>query len=226
MWQSHKTMRWKNPYIDLVKKAQKYVICGERTALSPGQIEEVRSAASSFAKVTCELCCGSGSHLIELAYKNPKTLHIGFELRFKRCFNAAKKGERLGLSNLLLIRSDAALLPTLFRDHSLESLYVNFPDPWSHHSWEKHRLLSPDFVKALSGVLRPGGVFYYKTDDLKYFESTLTLLKSDPLFRVRVECRDLYKSNLIVNNIPTEFEKLFVSKGLPILYLEAELRGQ
>ncbi len=213
---------WKNRYIDLVEAKPEYIVRGESESLTPEQGAQILRRSSTYPRTVCELCCGSGGHLIELAVKEPGTFFLGFELRFKRCYNAAKKAERLGLSNVLLVRTSAFFLPKLFPPASLDGIYINFPDPWDHHRWKKHRILQPDFIDQIALLLKPGGLFSHKTDHAEYFEATLNAIRRHPVFAVRSVVRDLYAGLASYEGPQTEFEKLFRSKGLPIFLLEAE----
>lgn len=215
--------RWKNQYIDLVAAKPAYIVAGRSNSLSPEQIAQVRRVCGDFDGVFCELCSGSGGHLVELAQAHPNQLYVGFELRFKRAFNTAKKAERLALQNLLVLRTTAFLLPEVFTERSLSGVYVNFPDPWEKERWKKNRVLNPKFLDAIASRLRREGFLSYKSDHQEYFESTVKMLEVHPLFSITSCVRDLHASELGPSSIKTEFEKLFISKGLPIHFLQAEI---
>ena len=63
----------------------------------------------------------------------------------------------------------------------------------------------------------------FKTDHLEYFETVTEILQKLENYKIVEHTTDLQRSNYIENNILTEFEMLFKSKGNPpIGYLRAE----
>ena len=213
---------WKNQYIDLVQEKPEYILAASARSLTPDQIQTIRERAGALP-VFCELCCGSGGHLVELAAAHPEGFFIGFELRFKRTFNTAKKAERLGLQNLLIVRTNAKELPRVFSTAELSGVYINFPDPWERERWKKHRVLTPEFIELLADRLKPGGFLSYKTDHEEYFTSTEQILRSHPRFSITKYSRNLHESEFSAGSVKTEFERLFLSKHLPIFFLHAEI---
>jgi tRNA (guanine-N7-)-methyltransferase len=70
---------------------------------------------------------------------------------------------------------------------------------------------------------RYGGELRFKTDHLEYFETVTSILGELKLYTILEHTTDLYGSDYNGNNILTEFEMLFKSKGNPpIGYLRAE----
>lgn len=223
---SEKELKWHwiNPYINLIKEKESYIIAGERDTLNDEQIAQIRERCKGYERVICEICCGSGGHLVNKAEDDPEALYIGFELRFKRAFNVAKKAERLGLKNLLVVRSDAHLLPKIFPEKSLAGVYINFPDPWDHEKWKKFRVLKPEYFDMLPTIIKDGGFFSYKTDHDKSFKVNLAYLEQHPHYEI-VECsHDLYAETPMPKRGTTEFEKMFVSKGMTIKYLKCLIK--
>lgn len=169
-----------------------------------------------------EIGSGSGIHLVCRAGKDPSSLYIGFELRFKRTFKAAEKAEQNKLKNLLIIRANASLITEVFSQNSIDGIYINFPDPWAKKKrWNKNRLINTTFISSIHPILKPNGFISYKTDHKEYFDSTLKLFEDSELFQVSKVTNNLHLSTYGDENIFTEFEMLFKSKGLAISFLEA-----
>lgn len=210
-----------NPYVNKIKEEGDYIIPCNFNKIQDNEKDLLNKKIAKFSSVIVEICSGSGKHLIELAKRNPKSLVIGFELRFKRIYMTAIKAKRENLTNILLIRNDARNLNLWFKEHSVSKLYINFPDPWDKDRWEKHRVLSQEFFSNLSKLLIDNGEFLYKTDHKERFLETKELLDKNKDFTVTQYSEDLYDSPYIENNIKTEFEGLFLSKGLKINYLKA-----
>lgn len=212
---------WKNQYIDLVESKTDRIVSLTSPLPRPEQREQVHAWLRGYERVICEIGSGSGGHLIERAAQDPKAAYIGFELRFKRAFRTVEKAERRGVANLFLIRADAVSLPNFFDAGSLAGVYVNFPDPWAKAKWKKNRILNPGFLAEIGELLGHGGFLSYKTDHREYFEETLATLQKMPIFTLAKVTRDLHHSEFLEGNIPTEFENLFLSQGLPIHSLHA-----
>jgi len=211
--------RWMNPYINKLLEKPDYIVAGTDDELSSEQIKFIHSKASKFTKVICEICCGSGGHLIDCAKESPDTLFVAFELRFKRAFNIAKKAEKQQLNNVLVIRTDANLLTTVFTNDSLQGVFINFPDPWDAEKWKKNRILKPEYLNALTQSIKNHGFFSYKSDHREYFESTCKIIEEHRNFQVMQKSLDLYKDMPLPKTCITEFEKMFYYKGIPICYL-------
>jgi tRNA (guanine-N7-)-methyltransferase len=206
-----------NPYIDRLHEVADVVLQG-----TPGDQLEIRIAdhIARFDECFLEFGSGSGGHLIELAATNPNALCIGCELRYKRAFRTAEKAIGQGLSNLLVLRMDARTVPALFPTASVDRVYMNFPDPWEKLRWRKHRMASEPLFKSVSSLLKPDGVFRHKTDHGDLHHELMKILPSSGLTITKTSS-DLYNSEWLPGNIPSEFERLFLSQGLPIFFLEA-----
>ncbi len=167
-----------------------------------------------------DLGCGSGNFLRQFALRYPEKRFLGFELRFKRLVFAAKKLKKGEINNVRLIRSLAEVATEWIRPGSVELLHVNFPDPWPKKKHRKNRLIQPAFLETLHQLLMSQGRFVFKTDHQEYFQSSLEFLQGDSRFEVSHLCHDLHQSE--IENIPTEFELLFKSQGLPVYYVELQ----
>lgn len=213
-----------NQYVELVKSLPDLIISGETDKTLPAEKQAIlNQKISQFSKIVCELGSGSGGHLVALAQRDPETLHIGFELRFKRVFKSAEKAAQLELSNVAIMQFDANLIESIFAQSSLHAIYINFPDPWSKRRWHKHRIIKPEFLTRAAKLLSHDGFIAYKSDHREYFELSEKMFRSDPNYCITEYSQDLHSSPFVNNNLPTEFERLFLSQGLPIYYLKAAL---
>lgn len=166
-------------------------------------------------KVHVEAGCGSGLYLLQLSERYPDDFFIGFEVRYKRLVLAARKLKTLKRSNVLLLRENAEFISDYFQKKSIDTFHVNFPDPWAKSKQRKHRLLKKEYLKLISSLLKLGGSIHFKTDHLEYFHSVHKIIKDLPNFKISEFTTDLAKDPLSENNIETEFERLFKSKGNP-----------
>ena len=199
-------------------------------ALKPDRWQEssikIKEKISSYKNYVIELGSGSGEHLIARAALKPETLFIGVEIRFKRIYKTAEKITQLNLKNVLLLRIFAEDILKVLPEKSASIVYINFPDPWAKRRWLKHRLVSKNYLQVLQKLLKKDGTFSFKTDHPDYFQDVRAiLLELSSGWRITKESTNLYKSAFLEGNIPTEFERLFLSKGLPINFLEAHPIG-
>ena len=186
-------------------------------------IKETSGAAPS-RKIHLEIGSGSGRYLIEWAQENQQDAFIGLELRFKRLVLAAKKIERQNIRNILLMREHGEFIDEYLPHNSIDCLHINFPDPWSKKTRRKHRIFSANFLAKMHPFFRPKGELRFKTDHLEYFETITDILKEIDTYKITEHTVDLHRSNYNENNIVTEFEMLFKSKGNPpIAFLRAEV---
>jgi tRNA (guanine-N7-)-methyltransferase len=195
---------------------------------TPKQFQELwEPKAKATQRVHLEIGCGSGRYLTQWAANFPEDAFLGFELRFKRITLAAKKTQRNGLSNVLLLRERAEFFDDYLQPVALDVLHVNFPDPWPKKVHAKHRLLSPEFLTRLHPYFRPKGEVRFKTDHLDYFDWVSESFTSLPGYHVTVHTHHLQVSPHAECNTPTEFELLFRSKDdPPIGFLIAEVQPE
>ena len=210
-----------NPYIEKINDYPNIILPFKDDKVTDLELELLNQRTKESSSIICELGMGSGSHLIQLAQQSPSTLFIGFEIRFKRIYSCANQANKLGINNILLLRTYGQKMFELLAPMTLTGTYVNFPDPWAKRRWHKHRLINSDFIKKLAQITKPQGFFSFKTDHVEYFDEVLKVLSANKSFTISRQTLDLHKSEYNVGNVLTEFEKLFISKGLPANYLQA-----
>ena len=161
--------------------------------------------------------------MIEWALENPQDFFIGLELRYKRLVLAAKKIQKQNIQNILLLRERGEFLVEYLTHKSIGCLHINFPDPWSKKSKRKHRILGKKFLTKIYPYFCSGGELRFKTDHLEYFNTVTEILEQLEFYEIDQHTKDLHKSKYNTQNILTEFELLFKSKGNPpIGYLRAK----
>jgi len=174
-------------------------------------------------KTHIEIGCGSSRYLIEWALANPRDFFIGLELRFKRLVLAAKKIQKQNIRNIILLRERGEFLDEYFTHKSIACLHINFPDPWSKKTKRKHRILSTEFLTKMYPYFCSGGELRFKTDHLEYFKTVTKILSQLDFYSIEQHTENLHQSEFETENILTEFELLFKSKGNPpICYLNAK----
>ncbi|MBL7661820.1 tRNA (guanosine(46)-N7)-methyltransferase TrmB [bacterium] len=207
-----------NPYIQLISEYPDQILEFEDF---DKDLLRLRELLQGYSRVVVELGSGSGGHLIERAKRDPAALCLGFEIRFKRSVRTVEKALKGGIRNLCLCRVDARIVDDLLGPNSVDDLYVNFPDPWPRRRSEKNRLLRGEFWNSLHTILKPQAKFYFKTDNDQYFSAVLSELSALEKFKILGQTLDLHASPYNTTNVVTEFEKLFLSQGEKIKFLEA-----
>jgi tRNA (guanine-N7-)-methyltransferase len=210
--------RWINPYQERAASHPQILI---NSMLPPEEthVATITRLINSFQHCFCELGSGSGEHILALATKNPQSIFFGIELRFKRAVRTAEKAAQLGLKNLYILRTDAKHLSAIFSEHSLDGLYMNFPDPWEKKRWLKNRMMSQDFLDKAQILLKKEGFISFKTDHPGYFKDTIQLIEQTQSYILESKSEDLYQTQIASEIIPTEFERLFRSKKQPIFFI-------
>ena len=114
-----------------------------------------------------EIGFGNGEFTVQYAEAHPGIMLYGVEISGACVLKCARRAG--GLSNLRIINTDARyMLRELFRDESLERIFMQFPCPWSKTSDAHRRVTAKDFADGLAAVLKVGGVFEMLTDDETY----------------------------------------------------------
>ncbi len=156
-----------------------------------------------------ELGCGDGSFIVEWARRNPKRNFLGVERLLGRIRKPDKRGRRLGLTNLSLVRIEIGyFLEYLLPPASTDAIHVYFPDPWPKVKHAKNRLINERFNALARRALKPGGVVHLRTDHVDYFAQMLTVFRADNSFTEVETPADLAA-------VTTDFEREFNAKGIP-----------
>jgi tRNA (guanine-N7-)-methyltransferase len=134
--------------------------------------------------VVLEIGFGNGESLAAMAAAAPERNFLGVEVHRPGVGHLLLQIERLGLTNLRVLREDAVtLLDRALAPASLVGLNLFFPDPWPKRRHHKRRIIQPVFVGGLARVIAPGGLFHAATDWLPYAQQMLAVLDAaDTLF--------------------------------------------
>lgn len=143
-------------------------------AVSPDDLDGMLDFEALFERtgpVELEIGSGKGTFLVEQAKAFPDTNFFGVEWANKFYKYAVDRMERWGLSNVRMIRTDAALL---IRDHipdaSLQMFHLYFPDPWPKKRHHKRRFFWDENLAQVHRILAPRGIVNVATDHENYFE--------------------------------------------------------
>lgn len=165
--------------------------------------------------VYLEIGPGKGQFIIRMATENPEINYIALEKSPVVLLQLIKKIPAEGLGNLAVISFDAGKLEEIFESGEINRLYLNFSDPWPKKRHAKRRLTSPGFLKLYKKVLKPGSFIEFKTDNRVFFDYSLGEFRSSGYNLIKATY-DLYNSDFLEGNIPTEYEIKFHNMGVPI----------
>jgi tRNA (guanine-N7-)-methyltransferase len=155
---------------------------------------------------------GRGEFLIEMAQEQPQRAFIGIERSFKRTLKMARRLARLGIGNVRLMESPAqAAIAELFPEGSLESAWINFPDPWPKARHAPHRLVQAPFIRDLAQRLAPDAVVNLATDDPDYAAQMAEVLEAEP-WLANVHAPEPFLCE-VGGRIPTAYELEWLALG-------------
>lgn len=169
--------------------------------------------------VCLEIGMGKGDFIINMAIKYPDINFIGVEKYATVLMQAVKKLENLELPNLKLMLLDASSINEVF-DKKIDTLYLNFSDPWPKKRHSKRRLTSSNFLEKYDSIFVNDPHIIFKTDNRNLFEFSIVSL-SNYGYKINDISLDLHSSNQ--ENVETEYERKFSSKGSLIYKLDATL---
>ena len=176
--------------------------------------------------LTLELGCGKGEYTVALARWYPKQQFIGIDVKGDRMWVGARQALDEGLHNVAFLRSPTENLTDHFARHTVQRVWLTFPDPFPKPSKAKRRMIASRFLSLYEQVLRPGGLVHLKTDFDNYFQFGLETIEAAPNWRCQAYTRDLYRSSLLdeLSGIRTYYEDLALRQGASINYGVFEFR--
>lgn len=159
-----------------------------------------------------EIGMGKGNFIINMAKTFPDINFIGMEMYDSVIVRAVQKLENETIPNLKLIKFDATNINEIF-EKEIDTLYLNFSDPWPKNRHEHRRLTSERFLKRYDNIFKNKKIVIQKTDNRKLFEYSLKSF-TDYGYKIEEISLNLHEDDFF--NIKTEYENRFSSKGYPI----------
>lgn len=163
--------------------------------------------------ICIEIGTGKGKFIRELALNNPNINYIGIEKFDSVIVRALEKVEDEEINNLRFLRLDATNIDEIF-DKEIDTIYLNFSDPWPKVRHTNRRLTSECFLKKYDKLFKDSKKIIFKTDNRHLFEFSVKSM-TDYGYKIEELCLDLYAEPL-EDNVSTEYEDKFHKKGMPI----------
>lgn len=162
-----------------------------------------------------EIGTGKGNFIINMAINNPNINFIGIEKYDSVLVRALEKIDYL--DNLRFIRADATYIEEIF-EKEIETIYLNFSDPWPKERHKHRRLTDSYFLKRYDNIFKNTKHIIMKTDNRKLFEYSLIEFTNYG-YKINEISLDLYQDDTL-NNIPTEYEIKFHNQGFLIYKID------
>jgi len=119
-----------------------------------------------------ELGCGKGEYSLAFAAANSRRLCVGIDCKSHRLCVGAEKAIAQGLENIHFLRARIERIGEFFLEHSINEIWLTFPDPHPKHRAIKSRLTASPFLDAYANLLIPGSTVYLKTDSNQLYDYT------------------------------------------------------
>ncbi|HUW20379.1 MAG TPA: tRNA (guanosine(46)-N7)-methyltransferase TrmB [Sedimentisphaerales bacterium] len=152
-------------------------------ALKPEQLNGKIDFVLVFGRrgpVHIEIGAGKAAFILNQAMAQPTVNFLGIERAGRYYRYAVDRIGRHGLTNVRIIRIDAAaFLADFFPAGSVDCLHIYFPDPWPKKRHHKRRFFCPANLEQLIRTLKPGGQIRVATDHADYFELITSLMAAN-----------------------------------------------
>jgi len=174
---------------------------------------------SDFSKVCVEYCSGNGQWICEKAKSSPDIAWVAVERRLDRARRIYAKMHKQNITNLFLVFGDGEPFTKYYVDkNSIDEIFINFPDPWPKKRHAKNRIIQPEFLSDLIGILKEGGAVTFVTDNKPYLDEATSIFLDNQDFSPVFE--KPYYTNELEAFGSSFFSSLFLAKGELIYYLK------
>ncbi|MFZ2545185.1 MAG: tRNA (guanosine(46)-N7)-methyltransferase TrmB [Candidatus Saccharimonadales bacterium] len=169
-----------------------------------------------------EIGAGTGLFSVELATRYPDKYFVAVDVKADRLQKGAREATQRGLTNISFIRARVEdQLPTIFKKHLVQSIWITFPDPFPKKRSASRRLSHPQFLKLYARLLKLDGALYLKHDNHNFFNWSLEQLLEEK-WHIDELSFDLHNSELLDDyKIMTTYETRWISEGLTTNFVKA-----
>lgn len=150
--------------------AKPYLVEHEEISLKDEEISNLKD-------FYLEIGSGKGEFLLQMSLNNPDKLFLGIEKNVTCAGFCAKKLVDNDIKNGKLIWSDAEKITPLIKKESVETIFLNFSDPWPKKRHHKRRLTSNRFLDEYLRILKINGLLIFKSDNVDLFSYSVEMLK-------------------------------------------------
>lgn len=169
-------------------------------------------------KTCLEIGMGKGQFILNMALSNPDVNFIGVEKFSSVASVAVKKINEYKPENLKILVGDIKDLTEPLKG-KIDTIYLNFSDPWPKDRHAKRRLTSLNYLSFYDDLFKDNFHIIQKTDNDNLFQFSLDSFKEYG-YKIKQISYDLHNEN--IPNVMTEYEEKFSNMGLKIKYVEVE----
>ena len=214
----------------ITRKRKKYKFAKFHNAENCFELEEWHKQSVDVV----ELGAGTGLFSVELAARHPDKQFVAVDVKADRLQKGAYESLERGIKNVQFVRARADQIDELFNEHSLEALWLTFPDPFPRERSARRRMTHPIYLEKYAALLHQGvtlnrskkseSVFnglYLKHDNQDFFQWSLEQLVTEK-WHIKQLSFDLHNSDLTDDyKIQTTYEKRWLSEGLTTKFVSA-----
>lgn len=156
-----------------------------KVRISPeeGPVHPETIFAKPVDQIWFEIGFGGGEHAAQQLVDHPDVGLVACEPFINGVASLLNHVDRKGLGDRIRIYDeDARALLDAFPDHSLDRVFLLFPDPWRKKRHAKRRFVGPENLDLLARVMKPGAEFRLASDHMPYVDWALMHLTDHPAF--------------------------------------------
>lgn len=185
----------------------------------PGHTLAVRDVfAPGITDVWMEIGFGTGEHLLAQALRHRTVGFVGAEPYVNGVAALLPALVQANLDNIRVFADDARKLLPALPDACIGRLFVLFPDPWPKTRHHGRRLLSPETIRSLARVVRPGGELRLASDHAGYVRWIMEHITRDRSFRWLAR-RAADWRNRLPDSPMTRYEQKAIARGQTCMHL-------
>ena len=124
-------------------------------------------------EIWLEIGFGGGEHVSGQAKAHPHVGIFASEVFFEGIAKLLGQIEDNALENVRVWPEDGRELVDGLATSSIDRAFILFPDPWPKARHQKRRIIQPEFLDALSRIMKPGGRVRFATDVRSYADEAL-----------------------------------------------------
>lgn len=153
--------------------------------------EYLETLCNNNSGIFFEIGFGYGEHTAHQAKLNPQATIIACETYVNGVLSLISKMQTEKIENIKLHNGDARLLLENMPNHSIDKIFILFPDPWPKKKQNKRRIINDEFIELVKLKLKIGGTLFFASDILNYVEWTIEHINSKlkPMFNDLESCK-------------------------------------